>query len=207
MSLNPETRGKMAFGFAALAILLRLASDWLFSKGGPFPYQMLQAILLVLALVMLRYHLDAVFLKDGQHKQSIREGLLALPLGLLLGLGSAWISQGGLQLPPLDLAIVVIANNLFFPAVEELEFRGFLLGWLSQRKLSPMLAVFLVAILHMLAHPHYLWEGNYISALSVLLAGLWWGSMTLRTRSLWGAYFAHALFNITYFLLAGAVNR
>ena len=168
MTLDLHTREKMAFGIAALAVLLRFASDWLFASGGPLPYQMLQAILLGSALF----------------KRSVREGLLALPLGLFLGFGSAWMSQGGLQPPPLDMAVVVIANNLFFPAVEELEFRGVLLGWLSRTKLSPMLAVFFVAILHMLAHPHYLWEGNYISALSVLLAGLWWGSVTLRTRSL-----------------------
>lgn len=45
MMLNSELREKMAFSAAALAILLRLASDWLFASGGPLPYQMVQAAL------------------------------------------------------------------------------------------------------------------------------------------------------------------
>ena len=202
---NPDVRERIAFGAMAIAVALRLASDWLFASGGPFPYQLAQAALLGFALILLWPRFETVFLKDRQHQLSVFEGLLALPLGLLLGLGTAWMSYGELKMPSPNLTALMIANNLFFPAVEELEFRGFLLGWLSRRKLPSLLAVILVAVLHMLAHPHYLWEGKYVNALSVFLMGSWLGSLTLRTRSLWGAYVAHALFNISYFLpLIGA---
>lgn len=195
----------MAFGMAAFAILLRLASDWLFASGGPLPYQMIQAALLGLAMILLWPRLEMVFLRNGRHRRSIFEGLLALPLGIIIGLVSALMMYGAPQWPSINLAAMMIANNLFFPAVEELEFRGFLLGWLSRRKSPSMAVVVLVSALHTLAHPHYLWSGNSVSALWVFLVGLWWGGLTLRTRSLWGAYIAHALFNIFYFLpLLGA---
>lgn len=82
-----------------------------------------------------------------------------------------------------------------------MEFRGFFLGCLISRKPSPALAVGIVSIAHLLAHPHYFWQGNWLTVATLLpLLLLWFGWLTLRTRSLWGAYVAHASFNIFAFL-------
>ncbi len=193
-------RERLAFGLAAIAILLRLASDWVFPAGGPFGYQLLQAVLLLLAVIALSPHLEVIFLRNGNARGSIREGLLAVPLGLLMGLGLSWLRFGGLHGPTFDQAVGVVANNLFFPAVEELEFRGFMLAWLVSRKTPPVIAIWLVAILHVLAHPHYIWQGSYLNLATALLLFAWFGWLTLRTRSLWGAYVAHAASNIFLFL-------
>ncbi len=61
-----DRRNSMSFGLAGLAILLRIASDWLFPGGGPLPYQMLQAVLLIAALGVLHPNLDGVFLRGGR---------------------------------------------------------------------------------------------------------------------------------------------
>ena len=189
-----------AFTLAGLAILLRMASDWLFAQGGPLWYQGIQAALLVIAIALIGPRLDLIFLKGGNNRASIREGLLAVPLGLAFGLLGAFALYGGLTLPSLDTAAVVIGNNLFFPAVEELEFRGFMLAWLLHRKISPGIAIALTAIVHVVAHPHWAWSGQYYMLVISLAVFLWYGSIVVRTHSLWGAYVAHASFNILGFL-------
>lgn len=193
-------REPVAFTVAGIAILLRLASDWLFAQGGPFWYQSIQAVLLIVAIALIWPRLDKVFLKSGDNKASIREGLIAIPLGLAFGLLGAFAIYHDLTLPSLDQALVVIGNNLFFPAVEELEFRGFMLAWLLSRKVSPGIAIVIAAAVHVLAHPHWFWGGQYYMLVLSLLVFLWYGSLVVRTRSLWGAYIAHASFNIFGFL-------
>ena len=63
MQLKPETREKVSFSLAGIAVLLRMASDWLFPNGGPLWYQIVQAIFLGLALVGLWPRLEVVYLK------------------------------------------------------------------------------------------------------------------------------------------------
>jgi membrane protease YdiL (CAAX protease family) len=190
----------VAFGIAAIAILLRMLSDWLFATGGPLSYQLLQVVLLLLALLILRPRLEIVFLRTGQTKQSIRDGALAIPLAFLGGLIFAYMRFGRPQWPTFNNAMVMIANNLFFPVVEELEFRGFFLAWLLGRKISPTLAVWLTAIMHLFAHVHLFWQGNFLMVCITLLVFVWYGWLTLRTRSLWGAFVAHTSVNIFSFL-------
>ncbi len=201
------TRETLGFVLAGIAIALRMASDWMFASGGSLLYQIAQALLLLLALIAIWSRREIVFLKGGNTRRAILEALLALPIGLILGLALAMMRYRGLQLPTLEQATVMIANNLFFPAIEELEFRGFFLGWLIQRKMAPVLAVWIVAIIHLLAHIHYFWQGNWMTIVTVFLSLLWFGWLTVRTKSLWGAYVAHALFNISaFFPVIGAVN-
>lgn len=200
MQFKSIPRTTVAFSLAAVAILLRMISDWLFATGGPLPYQLLQATLLLLALPILWPRLDIVFLRAGQPARAIREGALAIPLALLGGLALAYMRFGGPQWPTFNNAMVMIANNLFFPVVEELEFRGFFLAWLLGRKMSPALAVWLTAIVHLFAHVHLFWQGNFLMAGITLLVFVWYGWLTLRTRSLWGAFVAHASVNIFGFL-------
>ena len=141
-----------------------------------------------------------VFLKGGDPRKAISVGLLILPVGLLAGLGIAFVQLGGPHWVSLGQAMTIIANNFFFPAVEELEFRGFLLGWMVHHKMRLSLAIWLVAAIHALAHPHYLLQGNYVFFFAILLVFAWLGWVTIRYKSLWGAYIAHAVWNIALFL-------
>lgn len=194
--LKSSPRVTLAFSLAGIAIVLRMASDWLFPTGGPLPYQLAQATCLTLALVALWPNLSIVFLQGGDTRSAIQQGLLAIPLGLSVGLGWAWLRFGGPQWPTFDQLTGPIASNVFFTAVEELEFRGFLLAWLLRRGLSPTAALWLQAIIHTLAHIHRLWQGDFLSLAMTLLVTAWFGWLTYRTRSVWGAWVAHLSWNL-----------
>jgi len=97
-------------------------------------------------------------------------------------------------------AAILIGNNLFFPVVEELEFRGFFLSWMLEKRVSAGYAVWLVAGIHLLAHIHLFLQHNYTMVVVTLLVFVWYGFITVRTRSLWGAVIAHASVNIFGFL-------
>lgn len=204
-----QLRIAVAFATAGVAIALRLASDWIFPQGGPLWYQGIQAALLAIAIVLIWFRADLIFLKGGNTIASVKEGLLGIPLGLAFGLLGAWWMFRGLAIPVPDQVITVVANNLFFPAVEELEFRGFLLGWLLSRKVPATVAIVAAAALHVLAHPHWYWSGEYFMIVLSSALFLWYGSLVVRTRSLWGAYVAHATSNIFGFLplVAHGYNR
>jgi membrane protease YdiL (CAAX protease family) len=73
-----------------------------------------------------------------------------------MGMGMAWLRLGGPQWPTLGQTISPIANNVFFTAVEELEFRGFLLSFLLRAGMRSTGAVWLQAIVHTLTHIHRL---------------------------------------------------
>jgi membrane protease YdiL (CAAX protease family) len=193
-------RKRAAFGLAGVAIVLRMASDWLFPNGGPLYYQAIQAGLLLLAILLLWQQLKTIFLTGGDVKRSVRSGLLAIPFGIIGGLVIAWVRFGGPQWPTLAQAAALIGNNLFFPVVEELEFRGFFLSWMLEKRISPGYAVWLVAGIHLLAHIHLFWQHNYLMAAVTLGVFVWYGFITVRTRSLWGALIAHAGVNIFGFL-------
>jgi membrane protease YdiL (CAAX protease family) len=193
-------RKRVAFGLAGAAIILRMASDWIFPNGGPLYYQAIQAGLLLLAIILLWQQLETVFLKGGNVKSSVLAGLLAIPFGIIGGLAIAWTRFGGVQWPTLAQAAILIGNNLFFPVVEELEFRGFFLSWMLEKRVSSGYAVWLVAGIHLLAHIHLFLQHNYTMVVITLLVFVWYGFITVRTRSLWGAVIAHASVNIFGFL-------
>jgi membrane protease YdiL (CAAX protease family) len=194
------SREAAGFGLAGVAILLRIASDWLFRTGGPLPYQLMQALFL-LAAVMVLGRCETIFLTKGQKGSAVREALMAPPFALLGGLALAWMRFGGPQWPGTAAgAAAIVGNNLFFPAVEELEFRGFLLAWLLQRGMAPRNAVLTAAMIHVLAHLHWWRERNLMMLALSFFLFLWYGSLTVRTRSLWGAIVAHASVNIFGFL-------
>jgi hypothetical protein len=195
---------KLAASLAVTAILLRLASDWLFKHGGPGWFELAQALLLAAAVLALAPRLDLVYLKGGEVRQSIRTGLIALPLGVLAGVLVALAQHGTLKLPTLHQAVPVIAANLFFPAVEELEFRGFALSWALRRGMPAARAIWVIAAVHTLAHWHWFKNGSTGMLLASLLLFVWFGRIVLRTRSMYGAYVAHAAANITFFLLVDA---
>ena len=194
------SREKIAFGLGWVAVLLRLASDSLFPGGGPISYQLLQSAFLALGIAFLWPNLDAIFLRNGQHQRSIREGLVALPIGLLLGTISAYGRFGAPEWPTIGQAIAPVAYNVFFTALEELEFRGFLLALLLRLGGRVPTAVWLQALLHTLAHTQRLWHGYLLSLVGTLLITLWFGFLALRTRSLWGPWVGHLSWNVAILL-------
>src|SRR3972149_2483648 len=148
------TREKIGFAFGWVAILLRLANDWLFASGSPLPYLLAQAAFLGVGIAYLWPNLAAIFLGSGRHRQSLREGLVALPVGLLLAAVSAYTRYGALEWATVDQTLGALVGNVLFTAIEELEFRGFLLALLLRLGGRPSTAVWLQALVPTLGHTH-----------------------------------------------------
>ncbi|MFQ6104013.1 MAG: CPBP family intramembrane glutamic endopeptidase [Candidatus Glassbacteria bacterium] len=201
-------RERLAFIFAAFAIILRMASDWIFATGGPLPYQLLQAFFLFISILILRHDLEVIYLRGGQIRLSIKWGLLAIPLGFIFGLGDAFLSYGRPLWPDLPEFCFMAANNVFFSAVEELEFRGFLLLWLMRKKISPTLIILIVALVASLAHSHRFLEFDIRSIVITIAVNAYWTWIVYRTRCIWGAWVAHATWNIFVLLpILGTSNN
>ncbi len=102
--------------------------------------------------------------------------------------------------------MLVVANNLFYPLVEEIEFRGFFLGFLKMRGLRSGLSVLAQASLFLLAHHKYIWQQNWVSFIVVFVSALIFGFGTIRSRTILGAYIVHAASNILIFVLGFSLS-
>ncbi len=196
MEQTTNSRVALAYALGGLAIALRMLSDWIFPRGGPLAYQLLQGGLLLGALLLLAPGLDRVFVKGGETRRALKIALWCAPAGLLIGLVDALISYGRPAWPSPDQLLVPIANNLFFPAVEELEFRGFALSWFLRKKVPVPASIAAITILSALAHAHRFWSIDPRAWFFLLALNLFWTLIVARTRSLWGGYAAHAAWNI-----------
>lgn len=200
----------LGLGLAAIAIVLRLASDWVFPAGGPLWYELTQWLLLVTAVFALGSRKHLAFVAGGDTRASIRAGLRFVPYLIVVAICLLILRHGELHWPGAAALALVIANNLFFPAVEELEFRGFFLGCLVARSVPAMYAVWLVAFVHLLAHLHWFREGNVPMLVLSLALFVLYGRIAVRTKSVVGSYVAHAAVNtigFTALSLIGAPLR
>jgi uncharacterized protein len=90
--------------------------------------------------------------------------------------------------PPVLLWLAVV---LFAPAFEESFFRGFLLLGLARSKAGPVVAVLVTALFWASLHLQY----DIYGMATILIMGLVFGIVRLRTRSLWSTLTLHALWN------------
>ena len=126
--------------------------------------------------------------------------ILALAAGVVFWIALAWL---GMQPPPLGLAALA-SVVLLQPVVEELLFRGLLLGWLGEKRwgrrqfagftLANLATALAFTALHFINHPP-LW------AAGVLLPALLFGYFRDRHASVLPAIALHVFYNAGYFLL------
>jgi membrane protease YdiL (CAAX protease family) len=107
---------------------------------------------------------------------------------------------GALRLALAERGPLLFASALFSSFVEELFFRGFVLGELSQRTRFSWANLGTSALFVAVHLPHWLWTRGASAAVAVDAAGLFGVSLVLgfvahRTRSLWPAVAVHALSN------------
>ncbi len=113
---------------------------------------------------------------------------------------------------PLEEYPSSLAAAAFFALVEELLFRGFLLGRLASW-LGPRPANAIQASVFLVAHPRYLGMAAGDASLDLwltvgmLLLGLVAGAVALRYRNVWGAVMVHFGFDFLIFLpIAGVIT-
>ncbi len=105
--------------------------------------------------------------------------------------------------PSMEHVLLVIANNLFYPLVEEIEFRDFLLGFLRMSNMRLLRSVFVQSLFFLLAHHRYIWQQDWISFPFVFVSAFIYGYGTLRSETLLGAYIVHAASNIILLVFLG----
>lgn len=170
------------------------------------------SIVILTQIVELVLILGAVYLAGASRgeffissENFVKSFLFSLPIliWILLFVVFNILYLNVLETPPVDFALFVIANNLFYPPVEEIEFRGFLLGFLQIAGLNSALSVLAQALLFLLAHHRYLWQQDWISFPFVFVSALVYGVGTIKSKTILGAYAVHAVNNILLFTFLG----
>jgi uncharacterized protein len=85
-----------------------------------------------------------------------------------------------------------IATVIFAPIFEESFFRGFLFVGLKQSRIGAIGAVVLTSLIFASLHIQYDWYG----IAQVLVLGITFGVVRLKTGSLWSTLFLHSLWNL-----------
>jgi membrane protease YdiL (CAAX protease family) len=85
-----------------------------------------------------------------------------------------------------------IATVIFAPAFEESFFRGFVFVGLKQSRIGPVGAIVLTALAWALLHIQY----DLYGMVTILVLGIVFGIVRLRTGSLWSTLFLHSLWNL-----------
>ena len=124
---------------------------------------------------------------------------------LILALAAGPLAWGAIaimdQLPTLLSSWLLLRFILVQPIVEEIVFRGMVLGWLSKKlpdrygpiTLANLLTAIAFSAAHLVSHPP-LW------ALAVLVPGLVFGYFRERYNALWPAIVLHVWYNAGFFL-------
>jgi membrane protease YdiL (CAAX protease family) len=174
------------------AILLRNARrlDWATLGLRPAPLRALAAAVLAFVAYL------AVAESTGKLLGLDPEGMLAREL--MSDLVPA-------QASPTYILFAVLFIGIFVPAVEELIFRGFLIGWLRERS-NAVLAVALSALGFAVVHLYFvateLQFGLFVTA-QIFVLGLLLGWLAVWSRSLWPPIVLHVVNNLV--VVAGAV--
>lgn len=90
---------------------------------------------------------------------------------------------------PILLGIAVV---IFAPIFEEGFFRGFLFAGLEQSRIGPIGAIVLTAVSWAFLHLQY----DIFGMMTILVLGLIFGVVRLKTRSLWSTIMLHSLWNL-----------
>lgn len=212
MSKKDISKGISALLLIVLALLmgLGLANQWIPKLGGGWTVLLYIGIYLVPIIIYTkrnRYKMGhALRLKMVHPKYWLFILLFGLSVCLicsLINMGSAAIFRSVFQTPLRDSVVdlsgestgALLFTSVLLPAFfEELLLRGITQG--EYEKYGPTIGVLLSAVIFALFHT------NPIQIPSLFVAGVCYGVLTLLFKSVWPAFFAHAINNGVAVLIA-----
>jgi len=170
---------------------------------------LLISMLLTLFIVFLLQHKkwkEEQFWKTGGFKPALIPILIVLGIGLNLFTSGIASLIEGLGLFPEHAKIIgltlsgniwmqIVCVGLLAPIVEEIIFRGILLGRM-RKKMNPVLAIFLQGLFFAVIHGNLL-QGTYAFVLGVVL-----GLTIVWLRSIWAGFCIHTVFNMVSIIIA-----
>ncbi len=195
----------LAAWVAAWAIFVwgETRAPWLATDSGSFAYWT--------ALKILVWVLPALWLMSASGPVADTLGFTRIGATLALGLGAGLVlallnvALKGWELAPPQLSWALLNAALIAPMVEEVSFRGAVLGALRARLAFP-LANSVTAALFVLAHvPGWWFQGRLLEmltapiggAFSIFVLGWLFGWIVYKGRSVGAGIIAHSLNNLT----------
>jgi membrane protease YdiL (CAAX protease family) len=214
--MTAETfRVLVASGFFMLLLILRLDAERFgaaeFNESGRRRvgiwtrlswYLMAGLLLAALYLVHPAPH-DVLFMLVGHRAEALAFGLALASVGIAQAAAFAWFRYGTVKLPPISAYPGASLNVIGTAIVDEVTFRGILLGTLSAIGFADASAILLATLAYVLAtrvtapgrHPYMV--------LMSLGMGLAFGWATLATGGLGAAIIGHVATSFAVFVCTG----
>lgn len=182
--------------------------------GGFMPQIVLSALQLGFMLWLVRWLIfkvekqtfewNRLGLVKSNRAKNIGFGIfLALTLTVLtLGIGAlagtlSYLGAGFSLFPASEVIVTLLLGTILAFASgfgEEIVFRGYLQTRIAQRY-NPTVAIVIVAVLFALAHPLSTTIHPLLYLATAILVGILFGTLFVRTRSLWASIALHTLWN------------
>jgi hypothetical protein len=216
----PTLRTLIAAGLALLLIMLRLEAarfsaaeydDTLDGRAPSFRRRIAwYAIGLVLVAAIFVVHPspgDAFALGAGDRPLTLLYGFLYAAAGTAIALGIAWYRYRRLRFPDVWSYPGALLNAVVTAIVDEVAFRGAVLGLLLLTGLNPTVANVIQAILYGLATRLGAPGRNRWMLVMALILGLAGGWVTAVTGGIAAAFLGHAVTRFAVFLSTGHAGQ
>jgi membrane protease YdiL (CAAX protease family) len=209
--VKPKTN-VVSMSILVLLLFIRLIVRQVLDQVNPdlsFPIYLLSSYLLIgVFLTINRGHLSQFFIRFKGTRQAAIEGLvLWIVLGVAAGIAEAYVLLGHISWGSPILVVMAILNGFLTAAIiEEVIFRGILLGYLHQWTVQAIPAILIQGTLFASGHVRYLvaFDAKNLFLFGVVsLSGLLFGWQALRHKTILGTILTHALSNATIFLFIG----
>lgn len=218
MPLENELRVLMTLGFGLLLVLLRIEALRFGSaeyaeaqpEGRPASFLrriswLLVGLALTLAIYLAAPDPEDLFLAFGERSRAIVGGIAYAAIGCVVIAAVAVIRLRSIILPPVSAYPIGITNAVGTAFIDEVTFRGVLLGLLMAAGLDPLLAIVIQAIVYALATRTGAAGNDLVLLVLVIGVGLMGGWLTIETGGIAAAFFGHAVSRVALFLLTGGL--
>jgi membrane protease YdiL (CAAX protease family) len=216
----PTFRTLIAVGFALLLVMLRLEAARFHTAeyddpiDGHMPslrrrlgWYALGIGLVVGIFLVHPSPQDAFSLSSGDRARATLYGLLYAAAGTAIALGVAYYRYRRLRFPDLWSYPGALLNSIVTAIVDEVAFRGVVLGLLLMTSLDASVANVIQALLYALATRLGAPGRNRWMLLMALIVGLVGGWVTAVTGGVAAAFFGHAATRFAVFLVTGHAGQ
>jgi hypothetical protein len=143
----------------------------------------------------------------GDRASAIGLGIAFGVAGTALAVGAAWLRYRHLRLPPVSSYPVALINALGTAFIDEVTFRGAILGFLVLIGLNGWVAILIETLIYGLATRLGAPGRNRSIFVLALLLGLATGWATIETGGIGAAFIGHAISRFAMFLTTGHTGQ
>jgi hypothetical protein len=218
MPLENELRVLMTLGFGLMLVLLRIeamrfgtaeyAETQPDGRPASFVHRiswLLIGLALTLAIWLLAPNPEDLFLVFGERSRAIVGGIAYAAIGCVVITAVVLIRLRSIVFPPLSAYPVGITNAVGTAFLDEVTFRGVLLGFLIVAGLDPLVAIVIQTLVYALATRTGAADHDLVLMVLAIGVGLMGGWLTVETGGIGAAFFGHAVSRVALFLLTGGL--